>query len=149
MSSSTRNGATPTLEGRPGTEYEEDVFFYFMAVERARARRSKRPLRVLLATVEPDAGKPIPIGKAIAGRLFAGLRRTLRETDIIGWYEKDRVAAAVLSERGEGPGFVMSGTIDQIEQRVGGALRPRFRPAVARNLRVRVVQLPSIRSASA
>ena len=144
MPTSTRTELTATLESRPGAEYDEDVFFYFLAVERARAQRSKRPLRVLLATVEPDPGKPLPMGKAISGRLFAGLRLSLRETDILGWYEQDRVAGAVLSERGDGPGLVMPGVIDQLEQRVSEVLRPRLRPAVARSLRVRVVQRRSI-----
>ncbi len=134
----TAGGFVAALECPTGTEYDEASFLYFMTVERARAERSNRPLRVLLTTVENEPGKPGPMGRAMAARLFAGLRRCLRETDIIGWYRQDRVAGVVLSERADASAGAISG---RIEQRVGDVLRRQLPVAVARSVRLRLVQL--------
>jgi hypothetical protein len=122
----------------PGTEYDEDTFLYFLAVERARARRSNNPLRLLFATLEPVPGKPAPIPPESATRLIEGLRLSLRETDVMGWFRQDRVAGAVLTARADAPGPGMSSAI---EQRVGQGLRQRLPAEAARSLRVRVIQL--------
>jgi hypothetical protein len=124
------------LECRPGAEYDEETFLYFLAIERARAERSNHRVRLLLATLEPIPGRPVPIPRASAARLFKGLRLTLRDTDIMGWYEQDRVAGAVLSAPVDGPGWETSGPI---EQRVGDGLRRRLPAKIAGDLRVRVV----------
>jgi len=125
------------LERPPGTEYNEETFVYFLAIERARAERSNRRLWLLLATLEPVADKPVPIPPASAARLFEGLRLSLRDTDIMGWYRQDRVVGAALSARADAPGYETSGLI---EQRVSAGLRKRLPSRVARSLRVRVTQ---------
>jgi len=132
-----RDGPNRALECPPGTEYDEETFLYFLAIEQARAERSKHRLRLLLATLEPVPGKPIPIPRASATRLFEGLRLSLRDTDVMGWYRQDRTAGAVLSERGGTDGSETSG---RIEQRVAEGLRRRLPAKIARSLRVRVVQ---------
>ena len=126
------------LECIPGREYDEDAFLYFLEMERARAGRARRRLRLLFATLEPMPGNPVPIPPASAMRLFEGLRRSLRETDVTGWYRQGRVAGALLAADAGTPGPSASGGI---EQRVGEGLRKRLPSKVARNLRVRVVQL--------
>ena len=81
------------LECPPGAEYDEETFLYFLALGAgARRSRSNHPLRLLLATLEPVPGKPVPIPRASAARLFEGLRLSLRDTDVMGWYRQDRVA---------------------------------------------------------
>jgi hypothetical protein len=137
MSNSDRKGLIGVLECPPGTGYDEHTFLYFLAVERARAERSNHPLRLLFATLEPVPGRPIPIPPATATRLLEGLRMSLRETDVTGWYRQHRVAGAVLSARADAPESEMS---DLIEQRVGDGLRQRLPSKVARSLRVRVIQ---------
>lgn len=131
-------GPNRTLDCPPGMEYDEDAFLYFLDIERARAGRSNHALRLLFATLEPVPGRPVPIPPASATRLFEGLRLSLRETDVMGWYRQGRVAGAVLSARADAPGPRMSGLI---EQRVGDGLRQRLPVKVARGLRVRVIQL--------
>ena len=131
------SGAIRALECRPGAEYDEETFLYFLAIERARAERSHRQLRLLLATLEPVPGKPVPITRASAAKLFEGLRLSLRDTDIMGWYEQDRVAGAVLSAPVDAAGWETPGPI---EERVGEGLRRRLPAKVAGSLRVRVVQ---------
>jgi hypothetical protein len=138
MSNHDRIGPDQALDCPPGTEYHEDAFLYFLDIERARAGRSNHDLRLLVATLEPIPGRPVPIPPASASRLFESLRRSLRETDVTGWYRQGRVAGAVLSARADVPGPRMTGAI---EQRVGDRIRQRLPAKVARGLRVRVIQL--------
>ena len=138
MSNPGRNGLDSPLECPPGTDYHEDTFLYFLAVEQAHAERSNHPLRVLFATLEPNPGRPDPIPPATAARLFEGLRLSLRETDVTGWYRQHRVAGAVLSERADRSGSDVSGVI---QKRVGEGLRQRLPSNVARSLCVRVIPL--------
>ena len=137
MAEKTRPKSIRALEGGPGAAYDEETFLHLLAIERARADRSGQRLRILLATVEPIAGKPVTIPPASAAKIFDGLRDLLRETDIMGWYEQTRVVGAVLSAPGDEPGFE---TASLVEQRVEAGLRKRLPSALARNLRVRVTQ---------
>jgi len=138
MPTSERTRPSPTLDCHPGREYDEEAFRYFLAVERARADRANRPLQLLIAALEPVPGKPAPISRATAARLFAGLRLSLRETDIVGWYRQDRVAGAVLSEHADRPGRVVETVI---RERVGNALRRRLPSGAARSLQVDIIQV--------
>jgi hypothetical protein len=138
MSQNGRPAVGQALKCPPGTEYDESAFRYFLGIERARAERSNRPVRLLFATMEPVPGQPAPIPAASATKLFEGLRQTLRETDVMGWYQQGRVAGAVLSAR---PGASGSDTPGGIEERVGEGLRQRLPSKIARGVRVRVVQM--------
>jgi hypothetical protein len=126
------------LECLPGREYDEDTFLYFLDVERSRANRSNHALRLLLVSVESVPGKPIPLRRATAVRLFAGLRESLRETDVMGWYRQDQVAGAVLRARPDADGPEMSRII---RKRVDEEFRRRLRPADMHTLRVRMIEL--------
>lgn len=137
MSNLGRNVRIAAVDFPSGKDYDEDTFLYFLAIERARAKRTNNPLRLLFATLEPVPGKPVPIPPESATRLIEGLRRSLRETDVMGWYREGRVAGAVLTARSEAPGSAMSGAI---EKRVSLGLRQRLPREAARNLRVRVMQ---------
>ena len=125
------------LERPPGTEYDEETFVYFLSMERARAGRSNQRLRLLLATLEADPGKPVPIPPASAAKLFKALRLLLRDTDIMGWYRQDRVAGAILTARAGTPEDEAS---TLIEERVRKGLLERLPSSVAQNLRVRITQ---------
>ena len=138
MSNARPDGPNTASEHPLGTGYDEDTFLYFMAVERARAERSNHPLRLLFATLEAVPGTPAPIPSASASKLFRGLRMSLRETDVLGWYRQGCVAGAVLSERADRYRSDLSGAI---QERVGEVLRRQLPSEVARRLRVRVVQL--------
>jgi hypothetical protein len=118
-------------------EYDEETFLYFLALERARAEHANQPLRLLLAALEPVPGKPQPMPQSSAARLFEGMRLSLRETDVVGWYRQGKVAGAVLSVH---PGMPGSEAWDLVERRVGDALRERLPSSAARDLRVRVVE---------
>ena len=137
MPNQDRHRSIRALECPPGTEYDEETFLYFLTMERARAGRSNQRLRLLLATLEPAPGKPVPIPPASAARLFRALRLLLRDTDVMGWYRQDRVAGAILSARAGTP---ENETSSVIEQRVREGLLERLPSSVARSLRVRITQ---------
>jgi hypothetical protein len=133
-----RGALDAALERRPGDEYEEGAFHYFLAIERSRARHSNQALRLLLVTVEPVPGRPVHMGRPTAARLFAGLRLSLRETDVTGWFRQDRVAAAVLSVRADASASQVSSVI---QRRVGEGVRRRLPSEFACGLRLRLVPL--------
>jgi len=143
MPNEDRFGPTRTLNCAQGMACDEDAFQYLLDLERARAERSNHPVRLLFATIEFAPGKPAPIPAASAARLFQGMRESLRETDVVGWYRQGRVAGAVLSARPDAHAPGMSGLI---ERRVGDGLRQSLPAKVARGLRVRVVQMGPQRS---
>ena len=119
-----------------GSEYDETAFHYFLATERARAARAGRPLRLLLAALEPTPDLPMPFSRGSASRLFSGLRAALRETDVIGWYRQDHVAGAVLSAWQEA---LVDGA-GPLDRRIEQSLRRCLPDTLARSLRVRVVE---------
>ena len=137
MPSRNRTKSIRALGGQPGAEYDEETFLHLLGIEKARADRANQRLRLLLVTVEPSSARPVPIAPGSAVKLFDGLRRLLRETDILGWYQQPQVAAAVLTAPNDAPGFESA---DLIEKRVGDGLRRRLPAGVARNLRVRLTQ---------
>jgi hypothetical protein len=143
MSSENRFGPTRTLDCPKGMACDEDAFQYLLDLERARAGRSNHPVQLLFATIESAPGKPAAIPAPSAARLFQGMRKSLRETDVVGWYRQGRVAGAVLTARPDAQAPGMSGLI---EQRVEDGLRQGLPAKVARGLRVRVVQLGPQRS---
>jgi hypothetical protein len=126
------------LDGRFGQAYNEEAFRYFLQLERKRAARARRPVLLLLLDLR-EPSQRVPIDPALASKLFDCLCGCLRETDVVGWYREDRVAAAVLTQV-DGVGLPPEATA-VIRQRVGSALRECLSADVARNLRVRVYQL--------
>lgn len=126
-----------SLGRRSAAEYDEETFLHLLAIEQARADRARRRLRLLLATLEPVAGRPVPFSDASALRLFAGLKQLLRDTDFMGWYRHGLVAGAVLAAPGDEE---EAETAAAIEKRVEAGLRRTLPPRVANELRVRVTQ---------
>lgn len=125
------------LECPRGSAYDEPVFHYFLAVERARAQRRRRALQLLLLTLEPD-GRPVAIDPHAGGRLVAGLKHTLRDTDVMGWYRQDLVLGAVLSQRADAshpPAW------KGLLRRIDLLLRDRLPSSVCATVRVRVTEL--------
>jgi hypothetical protein len=138
MSNQTRSGALRDLECPPGTEYDEQAFFYFLSLEQSRAARMRQPLPVLLATLEPEPGQPATLTRADAAKLFDGLRSSIRDTDVMGWYRQGRVAGVVLSAPHTQNND--SSSPIPVEQRVCDGLRKALPSRLARSLQVRLVQ---------
>ena len=124
------------VQSRRSHAYNEEAFRYFFAVERQRSRRSGRALLLLLVDLKEHPGARAQLEPRVVPKLFGGLSRSLRETDIIGWYRDRRVAGALLTELGDGPRPEISGLVGQRISRVLCEVLPWD---VAR-LRVRVYQ---------
>jgi len=122
------------VESRRGQAYNEEAFRYFLAVERQRSRRSGRTFLLLLVDQRAQPGARARIEPRMVPRLFSGLARCLRETDIIGWYHEQRVAGALLTELGAGDRPDVS---DLLHQRITGMLSECLAADVAR-LQVRI-----------
>src|ERR1043166_1949489 len=83
-----------------GDVYNEEAFRYLLAVERKRFERSNQHFVLVLAELEHGPEQTDRMDAAVSARIFAGLTRALRETDVIGWYREGRVAGAVLTHLG-------------------------------------------------
>ena len=134
------------LDCPTGREYDEETFRYFLAIEQARAVRASQPVRLLLATLESNPGQTLPFPRAGVSRFFDALRLTLRDTDVMGWYEQGRVAGAVLTVP---VGNQSSELAEHLERRIGEELKRRMPSNIARLLRVRVLHRPPSESGRA
>jgi hypothetical protein len=127
------------MAGRWGQAYNEEAFRYFLAIERKRAEWLGHPVLLLLVDFEALGGVSARVDARVARRLFSGLCRCLRDTDVVGWYRAELVAGAVLTESRNEPGTDVPRLIGE---RVRGALAARVPLPVASRLRVRVHQDP-------
>lgn len=136
---SDRGSRDVSLERGLRQTYDEEDFQYLLAVEQERSERSGRPYLLLRVDLQDQPGVSAPIDPMVAPTLFAGLWLCLRETDVVGWYLRDRVAGAVLTELGDGPLIHVCRIVGQT---VRGVLRESLASEIARRLRVRVCQYP-------
>lgn len=124
------------LDAAAGVEYDEETFRYFLSIEQARATRAHQPLRLLLASLDGSGSDAAPFPRAASSRLFDAMRHALRDTDVVGWYQQNRIAAAVLTALpAAGETKVAS-----LEKRIADDLKRRLPSSVARRVRLRVVQ---------
>ena len=123
--------------------YNEDAFRYFLAVERARARRSQRCLFLVLVGIQPSPGRRADLPDATATALFRGLGASVREVDFVGWYKEGRVPAAVLAQ---GIKTSDNNMAPAIADRVSAEVKKRLSVTQAGSVRVRVVRIGGIRS---
>jgi hypothetical protein len=126
------------LEERLGQAYNEQAFRYFLDIERKRAARAQRPVLLLLLSAKEPLATGADMAPVLAARLFSGLCRCLRETDVVGWYREDRVPGAILTQVEDG---LRPEATREIRQRITRALCDGLTADVARRLRVRVYQL--------
>lgn len=120
-----------------GAAYNEEAFRYLLGVERKRFEASNQPFVLLLVDLTRHLGQGDRMTSAIGAKVLASLTRSLRDTDMVGWYRQGRVIGAVLTHLGDGP-------LDEISQHMTGrvtrALRTDLSKNVARHLKVRLYQ---------
>jgi hypothetical protein len=126
-------------EDPTGRSYNEDMFRYFLTLERKRFNRSGRPFLLLLVELRKRSDAVAHFKPEVAEQLFGALGETLRETDFVGWYREGRIAGALLTQPMEGGALNVSETV---RDRVGDALCEQLPPQVASRIRLRVYQLP-------
>ena len=81
--------------------YNEEGFWYLLRVERRRSERSRRPFLLVLVVLQNEPAGRMRVFQPPADRVFDGLSRVLRETDVIGWYRDGQIAGAVLSAQAD------------------------------------------------
>jgi hypothetical protein len=117
--------------------YNEEAFHYLLAVERKRFEHSSRPFVLLLVDLRGRSGQPARMDPAQGALVFAGLARSLRDTDVIGWYREGRIAGAVLTHLGDAS---ITDVSRQMAGRVTQTLRNDLPEAIACRLKVRLYQ---------
>jgi hypothetical protein len=120
--------------------YNEAAFRHFLTIERRRAKRSMRPFLMVLVTIRWGDGSLAKLAGGTAVSLFGGLRASVREVDVLGWYREDFIAAAVLAQ---GPG-ASGAASSHVTERLLTELRTRLSPDQAMNVRVRTVRLGGV-----
>ena len=128
------------IEDPSGRSYSEDMFGYFLGLERRRFARTRRPFLLLLVGLRRRAGAPSRFESRDARRVFEALWDAIRETDFVGWHRDGFVVGAVLTQALDGR---VADTVESVRDRVLDALCERAAPQVAGRLQVHVHQLPA------
>jgi hypothetical protein len=111
-----------------------------LELERQRSQRSKRPVLLVLVALRDPHGPASRIDSNTATLLFRVLLRSLRETDLVGWFQERKVIGAVVVASPGAPGTDTSGLVSgKVRRALGESLPPR----VSSRLRLRVRKLPS------
>jgi hypothetical protein len=140
---STRTGASDRCTCGLATRgrldaYNEEAFWYLLRVERRRSERSRRPFLLVLVVLQNEPGARVRIPQPFVDRMFSGLFRVLRETDVIGWYREGQIAGAVLSGQGDGG---LTDIPARITGRLTNALSHGLPAPASQQLQVRVYQI--------
>jgi hypothetical protein len=127
------------LEDPTRRSYNEDMFGYFLALERRRFARTRRPFLLLLVELRKRAGVESRFESRDATRVFDALWDAVRETDFVGWYRDGFVVGAVLTQSLDAS---FGDTVEGIRDRVLDALCERATANIAGRLQLHVHQLP-------
>ena len=120
-----------------GEAYNEEAFRYLLAVERSRFEHSGRPFVLLLVHLSQRSGHSRRFDSALGNKVFAGLARSLRETDVIGWYRQERVVGALLTHLEDA---LIADVSRQLAERVARTLKDDVPEPVAGRLKVRLYE---------
>jgi lipopolysaccharide/colanic/teichoic acid biosynthesis glycosyltransferase len=76
--------------------FSQDSFHRVISLERRRTERSRKPFLLMLL----DVGDQLPpeASEKSLPQLFAALLAATRETDVIGWYESNRIVGVMFTE---------------------------------------------------
>ena len=118
--------------------YNEEAFWYLLRVERRRSERSRRPFLLVLIVLEDEPGASVRFLPSIVDKLFSGISRVLRETDVIGWYREKQIVGALLSGHGDAPWTDVSA---RVTERVTDALSQALPAIASRRIQVRTYQI--------
>jgi len=126
------------FDQRIGHTYPEEVFRYFLQIERNRGARARRSVLLLLVRLKRQPGVKAAIPRDIGEEIFSGLWLAVREVDFVGWFRHGRVAAAVLTQ---GDALPAREECRRIVDRITRALHERVPSGIAGRLDVRVRHL--------
>jgi lipopolysaccharide/colanic/teichoic acid biosynthesis glycosyltransferase len=108
---------------------QEATFVQMLRFERRRTERSGKQLMLVLISSEHFRGKP---GSALINSVVATLATRIRETDVLGWYERDKTIGILMTEIGNGDDV----TVEIIMNKISRALENNVTSDKARLLTV-------------
>ena len=104
--------------------YQQDLFREMLARERKRTERSRNPFVLILIDIGElirERGPKNITGIIAVQKIKESLAEIIRETDIRGWYEKQRVLGMIFTEIGEMNQQTLTEKVrKQIELAIGG-----------------------------
>ena len=115
--------------------YNEEAFRYLLDIERNRFEASSQPFVLILVELVRRLGHPDRMPAATASQIFGSLTRTLRDTDVVGWYRDQRTIGAVLTHLGD---MALPDSTPQMSARVRKALGDDLPGDTANRLKVRL-----------
>ncbi len=99
----------------------EETFLHMLCLDRKRAERSRKPFLLLL--LEPGKLLEGPQKKAVLSRIVSALSNSMRETDVLGWYEENSVLGVIFSEispnKGEARNAILNKVIAALRSHLG------------------------------
>ncbi len=131
-----RTGFGAAREDATGRAYNQAAFQYFLALEQKRSERAGRVFALLLVDKQAG-GATVGFEADAASRLFVALRRSLRDTDLLGWYQEGLVVGAVLTHQAE---CTATGIERLIEDRLGRTIRESLQREGGPRIQVRMFQ---------
>jgi exopolysaccharide biosynthesis polyprenyl glycosylphosphotransferase len=112
------------------TFYSKSHFDHMLRVERKRTERSKTPFLLLLLDISAILEKHRT--KELVGKIQSILASCLRETDIRGWYEHNRIIGVIFTEMMS----LNENTIDGIFRKIHDRFTEQFDPEWIKTMRV-------------
>lgn len=97
-----RDASPPAYRSQPGAErapLSEKPFTVTLCLERKRAERSGR--HFILMLVDASSVFQSGSGDRFPAKVVGAISATIRETDILGWYQADAILGVILTELGE------------------------------------------------
>jgi len=77
---------------------QENIFHKLVGLEARRTKRSGKAFILMLLQEDCVLGADTPDQKAMLSGIIAGLSRSTRETDLLGWYGPGKVLGALFTE---------------------------------------------------
>jgi hypothetical protein len=121
-----------------GQALNEEAFRHLLAVERKRAEAGRGSLLLVLVRFNGHPANNGRVPPGVAEKLFAGLGRSVRDMDIVGWFREGAVAAAVLPQGANQP---PSAALPGIRARVSETVSAWVPRGIRAALRVRILHL--------
>jgi lipopolysaccharide/colanic/teichoic acid biosynthesis glycosyltransferase len=119
--------AKPSQTGVTSPQVEDDYTFYgktnfqhLLRIERQRTERSKKPFLLLLLDISNLIKEKPP--QEILAKLNSSLVSALRETDIRGWYDHNRIIGVIFTEMSSLDEPTIEGVFSKIHNRLSEKL---------------------------
>jgi lipopolysaccharide/colanic/teichoic acid biosynthesis glycosyltransferase len=131
------NGAEGVSAGLVAGVVPEEQFRRMLCRERKRSERSRKHL--LLMLIDSKGMQHRKGDAALMGKIAGVLERTIRETDLAGWFEAGSVLGVIFTELGVTD---VSAAVKIIESKVTVGLQKAFKPAQLSNFQLSFYAFP-------